>query len=69
MACPVQVTPFSEKLAGAGLPAAFQVPLSPNEVVAFVAMPPFQAALFTVTALPLCETDAFHAWVTVCPAE
>ena len=37
---PVQVTPLTAKLVGAGLLLLFQVPLKPNEVEALVARLP-----------------------------
>jgi hypothetical protein len=68
VAGPVQVTPLSEKLVGAGLLEPFHTPLNPNEAVPFVAIAPFHDGLVTVTALPLWVTEAFQACVTVCPA-
>lgn len=65
---PVQVTPLSAKLAGAGLLALFHEPLNPKLVLALVARLPFQLTLLAVTCAPLWVTAAFHAWVTCWPA-
>jgi hypothetical protein len=65
---PVQLTPFRVKLAGTGLAVLFHEPLKPNDVLAFVASPPFQPALTAVTVAPDWVAVAFQACATVWPA-
>src|SRR5262245_5858027 len=65
---PVQATPLSAKLVGAGLLLLFHEALNPGFAVALVARLPFQSALRAVTWAPLWVTVAFHAWVTCWPA-
>src|SRR3954454_24200076 len=64
---PVQVTPLSAKLAGAGLEPV-QLPLNPTLTVAPVAMAALYGALVTVTAPPACAAVPFNSWVMPCPA-
>ena len=63
---PVQVVPLTANVVGTGL-LPVQVPLKPNETLALVATPPFQAALTARTCVPLCVTSAFQPWATCWP--
>ena len=61
---PVQSVPLRRNAVG-DVPEP--APLKPNEVVAPVAIEPFQAALPTVTFGPDWVTTPFQSWLTVCP--
>src|SRR6266508_3568040 len=65
---PLQATPLSAKLVGAGLLLLFHEPLNPKLALPLVARLPFQVTLRAVTWAPLCDTVAFQACVTCCPA-
>jgi hypothetical protein len=63
---PVQVVPFSAKLAGTGL-AEVQEPLNPNDVVPPAGIAAFQPTSLTLTAVPDCVNVPFHNWLIACP--